>query len=1032
MNRIFLILLLSLYCFSIQSQTYQFKVLSTENTNIYPYIYAIHQDSLGYLWIGTGDGLFLYDGNILTSIPLTFITGDNFITSIAIDNKGNSYVGLNNGTVAYKQGQKFYLIKETLQLKSTINQMDFYDDELWIAVQNKGIYVLKNHKLQSNPILIPNVQIYCFLKYHSHLLIGTSDGLYIYSQNKLEFASQFPQTKIECIRFNPYTNTIFAGTEEEGMIEFTIKNNTLKIVKNYAFLNNIKDITIDSEGNLWIATLGEGIFFYRRNVQFNSFAQEVQFNTENGLPNNLIRKLFIDKEKNLWIGSYGSGLFQYYESAFNVILSKINEKDVSFTSVFAHNDFLYAASEHGEIFKIHTINTQNYEIIKINELLNYRITALFIDNQNYLWIGTEEKGLYVLDLLKQKIIHRFVFEDKLLNNISSIDGFGFYHCIGTKNGLIIINTEKQPFYQEVLTTVQGLPHNYINHVLCDLKGQIWISTPTNFITRYQLENKKIILDKINLADIIKVSAMCLDNKRQLWLATYGNGIYKIDSVITNYTSYNGLFSDYTYSIIADENGTIWVGHRQGISSIKGNTIRTFSKNIGFFADCNPNAISIDKNGSIWFGTTRGLLRYNYKKSIINKIPPTVTLTSIKINDIEHIITPRIELESGRYKIQLTFTGISLRESEGVTFRYMLEGYDATWSEITTNRTVLYPRLEEGTYIFKVIAYNYDGIPSAKPYTLTIKILPPFYKRWWFILVSILTIIYGFYIILKIRERNHKRMEKILKEKLDQRTKEVVRQKELIERKNKDITDSIQYAKRIQEAILPSLSQLQQFFPQSFVIYMPRDIVSGDFYMFQPKDNKFIIICADATGHGVPGAFMSLISSTILKDILHTQTINKPSELLYKLDYEISQIFNRENSETQDGLDLSVCIYNPTQKTLLFGAAMRPLLVFHNNQWVYYKGSRYSIGISKYQIKKEFEDIVIQLEKGDRFYMFTDGLPDQFSTDNKKLKVSRLIHWIEEVQPYSMKEQLNEINKKLLLWKGDQHQIDDILLIGVEV
>jgi hypothetical protein len=142
---------------------------------------------------------------------------------------------------------------------------------------------------------------------------------------------------------------------------------------------------------------------------------------------------------------------------------------------------------------------------------------------------------------------------------------------------------------------------------------------------------------------------------------------------------------------------------------------------------------------------------------------------------------------------------------------MLEGYDANWSELTSNTTVIYPRLEEGDYVFKVIAYNADQVVSKNTYTVRIKILPPFYKRWWFIVLSIVTIIYLFYLIVRIRERNLRRMEKILKEKLDQRTKEVIRQKELLEKKNKDITDSIQYAKRIQEAILPSLRILHEYY-----------------------------------------------------------------------------------------------------------------------------------------------------------------------------------------------------------------------------
>ncbi|HOU98494.1 MAG TPA: two-component regulator propeller domain-containing protein, partial [Bacteroidales bacterium] len=745
-----------------------------------------------------------------------------------------------------------------------------------------------------------------------------------------------------------------------------------------------------------------------------------------------IRKLFFDRENNLWIGSYGSGLFQYYESAFSQLLQKINNNELSFTSLYNYNEFLLGATNDGKIYRININAPQQYNLFEIKELQGLKINSLFVDNNLILWMGTENKGLFLLDLVSGKIIKHIFFQDELQNNISSIDGFGTFKCVGTKNGLLIFNTEEKGYEYQKITTAEGLPHNYINQVLCDVQENVWIVTPTNFITKYNFISQKITLNKININDILKINAICVDNKKQTWIATYGNGVFKIDTAIYNYTASNGLFSDYTYSVASDESGTIWVGHRQGISSIKGNAIRTFSKNIGLYADCNPNSICVDKNGSVWFGTTKGILRYDVKKSIINKHPPTVLVTSIKINDVENTIDPYIELESGRYKIQFSFTGISLRESEGVTFQYMLEGYDAGWSEITNNRTALYPRLDEGVYTFKVLAYNYDKVVSKKPYTIVIRILPPFYKRWWFILLAVIAIAYIFYLIIKIRERNLRRMEKILKEKLDQRTKEVVKQKELIEHKNKDITDSIQYAKRIQEAILPSLRILHENFPNSFVFYQPRDIVSGDFYMFHPFGNKFIFICADATGHGVPGAFMSLISSTILKDILHLQESIRPSELLYKLDKEISGIFNQDNSETQDGLDLSVCLFDQETNILTYSAAMRPLIIFSEGKWTYYKGNRNSIGFSKYHIQKVFTDTEIKLYKGDRFYLFTDGLPDQFSYNEQKLKVSGLIHWLEEMQNIPMIIQQAELQKRLLSWKENQVQIDDILIMGIEV
>lgn len=1017
--------------FSFYAQKYQFKILSPENSTIYPYIYALNQDTTGYLWIGTGDGLFLYDGNNLINYPLTLIGGDNFVTAILTDKTGECYIGLNNGAILYKKESKFELIKESLFLfKSTITQISKINNEVWVAVQNKGIFKIKDYKIQPNPLYVPNMQTYSFLVYNNIIFIGTSDGLfYSYNDNLIPF-QEISETKVECIHYNPITNSIFVGTEDMGMFEIQINKNKPKVVKHYAFLNNIKDIIHDKEGNLWIATMNDGVYFYRYFKNNGSFVQELLFSNETGLPNQQIKKLFIDRENNLWIGSYGGGLFQYYPSAFSFLLPKYNDYDNSITALFSFYDFILAANEKGNIFKINSINEQLIKIINIKDLLNSKINALYIDQASNLWIGTENNGVFIIDINNDKVIKHFIYPDKSLNNINSIDGFGNNICIASHNGLLIFDI---PSYQfEHYTTLNGLPHNYINQVLCDVHGNAWLVTPTNFLAKMNLSTKKIELTKININDILKVNSITFDLKGNLWLATYGNGILYLDTTIVNYTTTNGLFSDYTYSIAIDGNNTVWIGHRQGISSIKGNHIRTFSKNIGMYADCNPNAIITDKNGSIWFGTNKGILHYNIKNSAINKYPPTVVVTSIKINDIENVIKPFIELESGRYKIQFTYAGISLRESDQIRYQYMLEGYDANWSELTSNTTVIYPRLEEGDYVFKVIAYNADQVVSKNTYTVRIKILPPFYKRWWFIVLSIVTIIYLFYLIVRIRERNLRRMEKILKEKLDQRTKEVIRQKELLEKKNKDITDSIQYAKRIQEAILPSLRILHEYYPKSFVLYQPRDIVSGDFYMFYSYNDKFIVICADATGHGVPGAFMSLISSTILKDILHLHIIESPSTLLYKLDQEITTIFNQEDAQTQDGLDIAVVIIDKTTNLLTFSSAMRPLLLFHDKKWTYIKGNRFSIGLSAYIKNKEFTDTIIPIKQGDRFYLFTDGLPDQFSFNEQKLKVSGLIHWIEDVQHLPMTQQLVEIQKRLILWRGEQPQIDDILLIGLEI
>ncbi len=229
------------------------------------------------------------------------------------------------------------------------------------------------------------------------------------------------------------------------------------------------------------------------------------------------------------------------------------------------------------------------------------------------------------------------------------------------------------------------------------------------------------------------------------------------------------------------------------------------------------------------------------------------------------------------------------------------------------------------------------------------------------------------------------------------------------------------------------SKLLSVFPDAFVYYLPRDIVSGDFYVFYQTKEIFLVICADATGHGVPGAFMSLISSTILRDILQKKNISSPSQVLYELDKELqTSLQSEDNYETMDGLDISVCEFNLTTNVMTFASAMRPILIHRNNILEYVRGSKFSIGASRHFVKKEFTEHRFNLNSGDCIYLFTDGFPDQFGGEkSKKLKISGLQKWINSIHHLPMKEQNLKLQELFNNWKIAQPQIDDVLIIGIK-
>jgi phosphoserine phosphatase RsbU/P len=259
-----------------------------------------------------------------------------------------------------------------------------------------------------------------------------------------------------------------------------------------------------------------------------------------------------------------------------------------------------------------------------------------------------------------------------------------------------------------------------------------------------------------------------------------------------------------------------------------------------------------------------------------------------------------------------------------------------------------------------------------------------------------------------------------------------KQKNIIESKNKDLTSSINYSLKIQRSFIPPLQSFYDIFPESFVYYLPRDIVSGDFYWFTKTENQIIITVGDCSGHGVPGAFTSLIGMSLLHQIINYEKVTDPSEILTKLDRQIYDML--KNSLNEDnffvGMDISVCSINMKENKLLFSGAQRPLLMIRDNQINSYRGNIYPIGEFYNNLKKEFNNTSIDLQKGDSIYMFTDGYTTQFSEkDNSKFTVKRLQELLLSISESSLKEQKTELNKQFLEWKGKQLQIDDILVLG---
>ncbi len=272
----------------------------------------------------------------------------------------------------------------------------------------------------------------------------------------------------------------------------------------------------------------------------------------------------------------------------------------------------------------------------------------------------------------------------------------------------------------------------------------------------------------------------------------------------------------------------------------------------------------------------------------------------------------------------------------------------------------------------------------------------------------------------------------MENKVNERTQEVREKSLKLELAYKEIRDSINYAKRIQESILPADEMIHRVFGDSFIFYKPKDIVCGDFYWFAQRGDEAIIAAVDCTGHGVPGALMTVIGNSILNQIFASNETTDPAVILTQLDKKLLETFQQHgNVSTNDGMDAAIVRYRVNKKEITFAGAKRPLYIFKNGELLELKGNKSPIGSFNHDFDKLFTTQKMTVNAGDTIYMFSDGLQDQFGGDNgKKFMIKRFRDLLQEMQNIPMKEQLRRLEVEMNAWQGEFEQTDDMLLVGI--
>ncbi|WP_338768069.1 tetratricopeptide repeat protein [Bernardetia sp. ABR2-2B] len=261
------------------------------------------------------------------------------------------------------------------------------------------------------------------------------------------------------------------------------------------------------------------------------------------------------------------------------------------------------------------------------------------------------------------------------------------------------------------------------------------------------------------------------------------------------------------------------------------------------------------------------------------------------------------------------------------------------------------------------------------------------------------------------------------------------QKEIIEKKNQDITSSINYAKRIQTAMLPNVNRVKKALPESFIFFQPRDIVSGDFYWFsQVSDKKCIIAACDCTGHGVPGAFMSLIGNDVLNETVNARNIHEPDQILHDLHFGVINALNQRATDNRDGMDMTLCVVDQESKKVHFAGAKNEVVYIQNGKVERLKGDKMPIGGERLDVERFFHKETVDITAPTTFYMFSDGFQDQFGgEEGRKYMKKRFREFLIEIHNQPFEEQEQILKLEFQSWLGGEYeQIDDVLVIGFKV
>ena len=771
--KFFLFSFLNLLCIviSLQAQSLSYTSYTIKDGLPSNTITAIFQDSKGYLWVGTNNGLCRYDGNEFKIFSTLNGLSNNWITCIAESpvEKGTMWIGtIAGGINKFKNGiLKSFKYGEEIEWN---NISDFCIDKngiVWIAsasgflkIINDSVKIIADKNSPKHPselLTDENGNVWCSEKNQVYICNNKS----LWKKLNIQLADN---TNILSM-VKDFENRIWAGTSDNYILELNEEGIIQKEKTIYGIPYQIMD-------------KGESSFLIRdRNTFFSESKknlvnqQIISMPEDENMPGDVTSPFFIDREGNIWIGTWTKGLLKV--SDLSLYHFQFPDEVKPNWANFDNDGNIWAGATGGvwEIYLDH-INQWQKKFHPLNHGKNTKIFVSSVDSQNNLWLHLfpgEKDTLVKLNTYAYKIINiknttsNLVDSKNLTNLIRFINSntiFLFYYVdrqgrlwMSTGTGVYVADVETGKIIR-AYKVKDGIPGNSIRTIYQDHKNQIWMGGWDDGVSIFSPnENqdslpvfKKRITKKNGLPDNM-IRSIYEDKSGNIWIGTRHNGVYILKGSslepLKSITMKDGLLSNTIWEIIEGPDNRMWLNTDIGIMEIDLNTLSVLPPKKEFLISFNRLLSIRSYKNKFWvFCSDKELFIYEDVKKTVEKIPPLIDITKILINGNNFPADKLKDLSYAENNITIEFAGLSFKEEQAVRYQYRLIGADTNWTKASTHHYISFAALKPGEYNFQVRAINGDGVVSELPATLSFTIIPPFWLRWWFIvlLISILSIL----------------------------------------------------------------------------------------------------------------------------------------------------------------------------------------------------------------------------------------------------------------------------------------------------